>query len=887
MGNSRNNKFAFNVLCSIFIALILVSSPLVFAAPEGDKPGKGDSPEGRPFQNLQQQIDDFNFSADQLRLQIDENSDQIALLQAEDVDLQAQIDVIAEEVANFETREAELQDQIDANNDAIADLEAQITANDADIRALRIFDGSLQAQIDSNNADIADLQSQIIANNAAISDLQDLVATNDSDIQVLQLAILSLQSQIDSNDADISSLQEQITSNDADLTSLSSSVADLQAQIDSNDADISSLQEQITSNDAELISLSSSVADLQAQINSNDGDITDLQAQINAKMADITALQIQNNNLQTQVNANDGDNRRLQGEIDAKMADITALQIQNNNLQTQVNANDGDNRRLQGEIEDNDADILLLQRATSTIQTEIVALQLTGDSLQVQLDANDVDNVRLQGEIDDIVDIELVALQLTGDSLQVQLDANDVDNVRLQGEIDAIVDIELVALQLRSDSLQDQIDSNDLEIASLLSQNLTIEKDILNLTGDITDLQELDRVILGLIEGLVDRVTSIFNNLQEQITANDGDIEELQDKTEENMMDIQDIDVSSLERRVTLLENAVSIINTPPTVSAGEDKIVRFVTSQSTSLDGSASDEGILLPLDISWTLESGPSSAVIDDSSSPSTGVTFSNIGTYVFRLSAFDGLVTVFDEATVTVLPNSPPIVDAGVPFSFTDEFGHRYGDGRVLQTASPSNAYLLRGSVTEPDGNLEFIIWHKLSGPGNAIFFPDNSPNTSVEFSASGNYVLKLQAFDGLAFGEDTISFTVIFDNEPPNINGAISSQSEVASTTRFSKTIDGITKIGRSCNFDIPALVDDGPNSLSIQWRASLTGTNWFGTGIDGTETRQRTHVITSGNDPALDTWGQLITGSFRYFIDYTVTANDGFYSQTTTARFFCG
>ena len=44
-------------------------------------------------------------------------------------------------------------------------------------------------------------------------------------------------------------------------------------------------------------------------------------------------------------------------------------------------------------------------------------------------------------------------------------------------------------------------------------------------------------------------------------------------------------------------------------------------------------------------------------------TDVGFDDIGEYVLRLTAFDGLLEVFDETVVSVFPdNSPPIVDAG---------------------------------------------------------------------------------------------------------------------------------------------------------------------------------------------------------------------------------
>jgi len=813
------NGFSKKRILGIFIIIltaILVSSSvdLAFAAPD-EEPGQGNSPQGRPFLSIQDQLEQVNIDTEQLRLRIVENEVQISLLLAEDENLQDQIDAINEDIRS-------LQGEIDANDAEldslfaiVRDLQAQITANDADIKALQIFVRSLQAQIDANDAEIIDLQAQITANDADIRDLQAQIFSNDSDIELLQLTARSLQAQIDSNDEDISSLQSQIADNDAELDSLFTIVRGLQDQIDANA-----------------------------------GDIVDLQAQIDAKMRDIRALQLRDEFLQAQINENDRDNLRLQGEIDA-----------------------------------NDADISRLVQATRTIQTEIVALQLTDRLLRVQLDANNADNRRLQGEIDNIINVEIVALQLTGVSLQTQLDANDADISRLV-QATRTIQTEIVALELTSVSLQSQITANDREIARLQSQNRTIEGDIRNLLRDVTELERVDRILLGLIGGLSDRVDSFFDILQRQIFSNDADIAALERKTIQNMRDIQAIDVSSLERRLALVENAVSILNIPPIVSAGPDKIVRFVNIQSTTLDGSASDEGILLPLVTTWTLESSTplpgdppiiEDPVIVDPSSPSTGVTFTEIGTYVFRLSAFDGLVTVFDEVTVTVFPNTEPTVDAGVPFVFTGELSHRYGDGRVLLTASSSNAYLLRGSVSDPDApeqTLTIIGWSKFSGPGTATFTPVDNPSSSVEFGAVGEYVLRLTATDGLETSSDDITFNVLADHNPPNVS-VIGDQSQRGTDT--TKTILGVTRTGPSCNFDIPAINDDGPDPLNIQWEVRNVAGFWFGASIDGTESRSSRHTINSGDDPTLLTFG---TQSGRsHSISYFVTADDGFYSQS--------
>jgi hypothetical protein len=88
--------------------------------------------------------------------------------------------------------------------------------------------------------------------------------------------------------------------------------------------------------------------------------------------------------------------------------------------------------------------------------------------------------------------------------------------------------------------------------------------------------------------------------------------------------------------------------NQAPVVNAGLDK---SVTTASTSLSGSASDDG--LPsgtLTYSWSRVSGPGTATFSNSAAASTTVTFSTTGTYVLRLSVSDGSLSSSDDITIT---------------------------------------------------------------------------------------------------------------------------------------------------------------------------------------------------------------------------------------------
>ena len=101
--------------------------------------------------------------------------------------------------------------------------------------------------------------------------------------------------------------------------------------------------------------------------------------------------------------------------------------------------------------------------------------------------------------------------------------------------------------------------------------------------------------------------------------------------------------------------------NQPPVVDAGADQSI--VTGPAT-LSGTISDDGLPTGggLTSSWSKASGPGSVTFGNSNSLVTTVSFSEAGFYILRLSASDSQFSRFDEVTVTVTGNQPPIVDAG---------------------------------------------------------------------------------------------------------------------------------------------------------------------------------------------------------------------------------
>jgi hypothetical protein len=92
--------------------------------------------------------------------------------------------------------------------------------------------------------------------------------------------------------------------------------------------------------------------------------------------------------------------------------------------------------------------------------------------------------------------------------------------------------------------------------------------------------------------------------------------------------------------------------NQAPSVNAGPDQALTL--RASAALDATVTDDGLPGPTTTTWTKLSGPGgteTVTFGNANAVDTTATFSAAGTYVLRLSAFDGALTGFDDVTVTV--------------------------------------------------------------------------------------------------------------------------------------------------------------------------------------------------------------------------------------------
>jgi hypothetical protein len=144
----------------------------------------------------------------------------------------------------------------------------------------------------------------------------------------------------------------------------------------------------------------------------------------------------------------------------------------------------------------------------------------------------------------------------------------------------------------------------------------------------------------------------------------------------------------------------VGSTNQPPQVSAGPNQSV--ILPASASLDGTVTDDGRPTPpgaVTTSWTEVSGPGTVTFSNANAGDTTATFSDPGTYVLRLTAFDGEATTADDVTVLVLPEgSPATLEVRVATGSDD-----------AEQAAPSGSTALNSSDLEvvTDGTKQQIV------------------------------------------------------------------------------------------------------------------------------------------------------------------------------------
>ena len=228
-------------------AAMITASTFAFAGP-----GKGSSPNGKPFQAIQDAIGDLESILDT----------EVATLQTKIADLQAQIaandgdittlnvrldDLEADLLAALKAAILDLQEKIDTNALGITTNADGTTTNAVDIAALetKVDDlaaqlaDELQAAILELEGEIAELQAQITANDADISTNVGDIATNEGAIAALDMELGGLIRDLRTTlNIRINGLNVRIGENTGDITALNADLAELQTQLDDVEQDL-------------------------------------------------------------------------------------------------------------------------------------------------------------------------------------------------------------------------------------------------------------------------------------------------------------------------------------------------------------------------------------------------------------------------------------------------------------------------------------------------------------------------------------------------------------------------------------------------------------------------------------------------------------------------
>ncbi len=87
--------------------------------------------------------------------------------------------------------------------------------------------------------------------------------------------------------------------------------------------------------------------------------------------------------------------------------------------------------------------------------------------------------------------------------------------------------------------------------------------------------------------------------------------------------------------------------NLCPTVDAGPDQYIAF--SQTATLNGTVTDDGMINPIIVTWSKVSGPGIVTFTNPNVEDTVANFSAEGTYILRLTADDGELIASDEVMI----------------------------------------------------------------------------------------------------------------------------------------------------------------------------------------------------------------------------------------------
>jgi hypothetical protein len=163
-------------------------------------------------------------------------------------------------------------------------------------------------------------------------------------------------------------------------------------------------------------------------------------------------------------------------------------------------------------------------------------------------------------------------------------------------------------------------------------------------------------------------------------------------------------------------------------------------------LNGGPSTNPLSTPLQYQWSQLKGENALVFDTPNSFQTYFRgFVKPGTYQVLLTVTNQAgKSASDTATITVLPNKPPVAKAGNDI-FLD-----YPDTETILTGKDS--YDEYDEIVKSE-------WRQISGPSTAVLSEKSSLTTNIYNLAPGKFEFELSVFDGFnEAGKDTVKVEV---------------------------------------------------------------------------------------------------------------------------------
>lgn len=199
--------------------------------------------------------------------------------------------------------------------------------------------------------------------------------------------------------------------------------------------------------------------------------------------------------------------------------------------------------------------------------------------------------------------------------------------------------------------------------------------------------------------------------------------------------------------------------NILPVAKASGNTAVSIATG-ATSLSATASTDADGKLVRYVWKQLSGPSTAIIVSSKQATTNVTgLTMAGTYLFQLTVVDNRANwsrdTISIAVSNIIPNSPPIADAGADISLS----------------LPTSLTTLDGTASsDPDGSIATSTWVQVSGPSAATIARPASLATEVSDLVEGTYQFRLTVTDNAgASSSSLVTVTVLpIPNDVPFVD-----------------------------------------------------------------------------------------------------------------------